>query len=97
MSKFRIEHNAGRMQLVPLKTNIEDTISADIDLMADWSNNERKYIINELLRFALTQDEDFQKHKTDTAAASAKAKPAPRPVTKPDAPATASASTGAQR
>jgi hypothetical protein len=64
MSKFKIEHGASKVRLVLLKTNIEDTISSDIDLMCQWSNNERKYIINELLRFALTQDEDFQKYKS---------------------------------
>lgn len=63
MSKFKIEHGASRVNLVLLKTNIEDTISQDIDLLATWSDNDRKYLINELLRFALTQEEDFQKYK----------------------------------
>jgi hypothetical protein len=63
MSKFKIEHGASKINLVLLKTNIEDTISQDIDLLANWSNNDRKYIVNELLRFALTQEEDFLKHK----------------------------------
>jgi hypothetical protein len=97
MSKFRIEHNASRTQLVPLKTNIEDTISHDIDLMASWSNNERRYVINELLRFALMQDEHFQRYKASGAATSASTKPVSRPTTKPEAPATVSASGGVQR
>lgn len=63
MSKFKIEHGASKVRLVLLKTNIEDNISNDIDLMCQWSDNERKYIINELLRFALTQEEDFLKYK----------------------------------
>lgn len=63
MSKFKIEHGANKVRLVLLKTNIEDSISNDIDLMCQWSDNERKYIINELLRFALTQEEDFLKYK----------------------------------
>ncbi|HMH15314.1 MAG TPA: hypothetical protein VK578_19600 [Edaphobacter sp.] len=63
MSKFKIEHGASRVRLVLLKTNIEDSISNDIDLMCQWSDNERKYIINELLRFALAQEEDFLKYK----------------------------------
>ena len=66
MSKFKIEHGASKINLVLLKTNIEDTISQDIDLLASWSNNDRKYIVNELLRHALTQEEDFQKHKTSS-------------------------------
>jgi hypothetical protein len=63
MSKFKIEHGASKVNLVLLKTNIEDSISNDIDLMCQWSDNERKYIVNELLRFALTQEEDFLKYK----------------------------------
>jgi hypothetical protein len=87
MSKFKIEHGASRVNLVLLKTNIEDTISQDIDLLATWSDNDRKYLVNELLRFALTQEEDFQKYKAslamsasrptgNTRATSAQAKPA---------------------
>lgn len=68
MSKLKIEHGASKVNLVLLKTNIEDSISADIDLMAAWSDNERKYIVNELLRFALTQNEDFMKYKAELAA-----------------------------
>jgi hypothetical protein len=63
MSKFKIEHGASKIRLVLLKTNIEDNISHDIELMCQWSDNERKYIINELLRFALTQEEEFLKYK----------------------------------
>lgn len=90
MSKLKIEHGASKVRLVLLKTNIEDGISADIDLMCQWSENDRKYIINELLRFALTQDEDFLKYKAGLAAnpsrAASNAKPAPAPSkTAPDA------------
>jgi hypothetical protein len=67
MSKLKIEHGASKVNLVLLKTNIEDGISSDIDLMAAWSDNERKYIVNELLRFALTQNEDFMKYKAELA------------------------------
>jgi hypothetical protein len=68
MSKFKIDHGASKVRLVLLKTNIEDSISNDIDLMCQWSDNERKYIVNELLRFALTQDEEFQRYKASAAA-----------------------------
>lgn len=84
MSKFKIEHGASKVNLVLLKTNIEDTISQDIDLLSSWSNNDRKYIVNELLRFALTQDEDFLKHKaslaTTTARPGSSTKTAPTPI-----------------
>jgi hypothetical protein len=95
MSKFKIEHGTSKVRLVMLKTNIEDSISNDIDLMCEWSDNERKYIINELLRFALTQEEDFLKYKasrssnpsrpsTETKTATLPVKPATEPGRKPD-------------
>jgi len=102
MSKFKIEHRASRINLVLLKTNIEDGISNDIDLLCQWSDNERKYIVNELLRFALAQEEDFQKYKTSLAANEARtassprsaaghAKSEPGSAAKPDAPTVAHA------
>ena len=72
MSKLKIEHGASKINLVLLKTNIEDGISQDIDLMCQWSNNDRKYIVNELLRFALAQNEDFLKYKAGLAAGPAR-------------------------
>lgn len=72
MSKLKIEHGASKISLVLLKTNIEDSISSDIDLMCQWSNNDRKYIVNELLRFALAQNEDFLKYKAGLAASPAR-------------------------
>jgi hypothetical protein len=68
MSKLKVEHGASKVNLVLLKTNIEDTISQDIDLMSTWSNNDRKYIVNELLRFALANEEEFQKYKASATA-----------------------------
>ncbi len=81
MSKLKIEHGASKINLVLLKTNIEDGISSDIDLMAAWSDNERKYIVNELLRFALTQGEDFLKYKAGLAAGPVRSPVNTKPVT----------------
>jgi hypothetical protein len=83
MSKFKIEHGASKINLVLLKTNIEDTISQDIDLLASWSNNDRKYIVNELLRFALAQEEDFLKHKVSLTTTAGRSTSSARPVPAP--------------
>ena len=80
MSKLKIEHGASRVNLVLLKTNIEDGISSDIDLMCQWSNNDRKYIVNELLRFALAQNEDFLEYKAGLAATPARSTGNAKPV-----------------
>lgn len=65
MSKLKIERGASKLRWVLLKTNIEESIAADLDLMCKWSDNDRKYVVNELLRFALAQSGDFQKYKLE--------------------------------
>jgi hypothetical protein len=70
MTKLKIEHGASKIRWTLLKTNIEEPIASDIDLMCEWSENERKYVINELLRFALGAAQDFQKYKAEHPAAS---------------------------
>lgn len=92
MSKFKVEHGASKINLVLLKTNIEDMISKDIDLMSSWSNNDRKYIVNELLRFALTQEEDFQKYKASISATATRSVSSTKPTLPPVKPAIETAS-----
>lgn len=68
MSKLKIEHGVSRIKRAKLQASIEHSVLNDIELFAEWSNNESNYIVTELLRFALTQDEDFQKFKSEHAA-----------------------------
>ncbi len=63
MSRLRIEKGASRVRRVPLKTTIDGTVADDVELMCKWSENDTSYIVNHLLRFALSQSEDFQRHK----------------------------------
>jgi hypothetical protein len=65
MNKLKIERGASKVRWVLLKTNIEESIAGDIDLMCRWSENDRKYIVNELLRFAVSQSGEFQKYKSE--------------------------------
>ena len=46
--------------------------------MAEWSDNDQNYIVNELLRFALSQEEDFQKYKAETRCESLSEQPIPK-------------------
>ncbi|MHB8390209.1 MAG: hypothetical protein ACYDBH_11595 [Acidobacteriaceae bacterium] len=93
MSKLKIEHGASKTRWVLLKTTIEEELSADIDALCRWSENDRKYVVNELLRFAITQAEEFQKYKVglptdaadsnrDAATVHADIKPVPTPTTR---------------
>ena len=63
MSKFKIERGISRINRVKLQATIEESIAADLALLGEWSNNEKNYIVNELLRFALSQDSEFQAYK----------------------------------
>ena len=63
MSKLRIAKRASRVRRVPLKTTIDGTVADDVELMCKWSENDTSYIVNHLLRFALSQSEDFQQYK----------------------------------
>ena len=90
-SQLKIEHGASKINWVTLKTNIEESIATDIDRMCEWSNNDRKYVINALLRFALEQSEAFQKYKaeleTESPKSSSEVKPVPvLPKAVPDQP-----------
>ena len=95
MSKLKLEHGVSRIRRAKLQSSIDQTVADDIESLAQWSNNETNYVINELLRFALAQEEEFQKYKGSSAANSArsavvpKASPGPiktisEPATKPD-------------
>ncbi len=68
MSKLKIDKGASRVRRVSLKTTIDGAVADDVELMCQWSENETSYIVNHLLRFALSQSEDFQKHKQSLAA-----------------------------
>ncbi len=63
MTKLKIEHGASKARWVLLKTTVEEPTAADIELLCQWSENDRRYVINELLRFALVHAADFQQYK----------------------------------
>lgn len=68
MNRLKLIHGVSRIRRAKLQSSIDQTVADDIELLATWSNNETNYVINELLRFALTQEEDFQKYKASLTA-----------------------------
>ncbi len=95
MSKLKVEHGVSRIRRAKLQFSVDQTVADDTEFLAEWSNNETNYVINELLRFALTQEEDFQKYKASAAvntartaattkSASTPIKPVSEPAAKPD-------------
>jgi hypothetical protein len=80
MSKLKIEHGVSRIRRAKLQASIDQSIAEDIQALADWSNNEPQYVINQLLRFALAQEEDFQKYKAGLAVSPAKPTGSIKPI-----------------
>jgi len=73
MSKLKIDKGASRIRRVPLKTTIDGTVWDDVERMCQWSENDTSYVVNQLLRFALSQSEEFQEHKQSARASAAPA------------------------
>jgi len=94
MNKLKIERGVSRIKRAKLQSSIDQSIANDIELMAEWSDNETHYIVNELLRYALAQSEEFQQFKAQRAAnpsrdvvskpASSREKASADPTSKPD-------------
>ena len=78
MSKLKLEHGVSRIRRTKLQSSIDQSIADDIEKLAEWSNNETNYVVNELLRHALAQEEDFQKHKASSAANAARSANSPK-------------------
>jgi hypothetical protein len=79
MSKLKLEHGVSRIRRTKLQSSIDQSIAEDIERLAEWSNNETNYVVNELLRFALAQEEDFQKHKASSATSITRPGNSPKP------------------
>jgi len=80
MSKLKIEHGVSRVRRAKLQASIDQSVADDIQALAEWSNNEPQYVINQLLRFALAQEEDFLKYKAGLAVSPAKATGSIKPM-----------------
>lgn len=83
MSRLKLIHGVSRVRRAKLQSSIDQTVADDIELLAQWSSNETNYVINELLRFALAQEEDFQKYKATAAPNSAQPASNPKPASAP--------------
>ena len=105
MSRLKLIHGVSRVRRAKLQSSIDQAVADDIELLAEWSNNEANYVVNELLRFALVQEEDFQKYKASSTASAIQAtgnsKAAPTsikavsgPAAKPDMTASSTATHG---
>ncbi len=70
MSRLKIEKGASKVRRAPLKVTIDGTVSDDLELMCQWSENDSSYLVNLLLGFAIAQSEEFQRYKAEQLATS---------------------------
>ncbi len=63
MRRFRINRNNTKEQKQLLQAKLETSLVDDINLLCKWSGNEKNYVIAELLRYALSQESEFQEYK----------------------------------
>jgi hypothetical protein len=63
MSRFKINRNNNREEKQLLQAKLDASLVEDVNLLSKWSGNEKNYVIAELLRYALSQESDFQAYK----------------------------------
>ena len=83
MGRFRINRNNAKEQKQLLQAKLETSLVEDINLLCKWSGNEKNYVVAELLRYALSQESEFQEHKKSLQQRGAIATPAPVIATEP--------------
>jgi len=63
MSRFRIAHNDRNTDRKLLKARIQATLVEDVKLLVRWSKRDKSDFVSELLRYALSQESEFQAYK----------------------------------
>ena len=63
MARFKIARNINKEQKQLLQAKLEASLVEEVTLLCKWSGNEKNFVIAELLRFALSQESDFQEYK----------------------------------
>ncbi len=63
MGRFKISRNNTKEQKQLLQAKLETSLVEDVNLLCKWSGNEKNYVIAELLRYALSQESEFQEYK----------------------------------
>ena len=68
MARFRIARNDTKEPKQLLHAKIDKSLLDDVSLLCKWSGNDKNYIIAELLRYALSQESEFQDYKQSLSA-----------------------------
>lgn len=63
MGRFKIERNTNKEQKQLLQAKLEASLVEEVNMLCQWSGNEKNFVIAQLLRYALSQESDFQQYK----------------------------------
>ena len=63
MARFKITRNNTNTDRKLLQARIETALVEDVNLIVKWSNRDKNEIVAELLKYALSQEDDFQAYK----------------------------------
>jgi hypothetical protein len=63
MGHFRITRNNNKEVKQLLQAKLDSSLIEEVNLLCKWSGNEKNCVIAELLRYALSQESEFQKYR----------------------------------
>lgn len=63
MSRFKITRINNKEEKQVLQVKLEASLAEEVNLLCKWSGNEKNHVVAELLRYALSQEADFQQYK----------------------------------
>jgi hypothetical protein len=63
MGRFRITRNNNKEEKQLLQAKLDSSLIEEVNLLCKWSGNEKNCVVAELLRYALSQESEFQKYR----------------------------------
>ena len=63
MARFKINRNTSKEEKQVLQVKLDTSLVEEVNLLCKWSGNEKSYVVAELLRYALSQETDFQEYR----------------------------------
>ncbi len=63
MARFKLTRNIEAEDKELFQVKLPKSLITDLNLMVTWAKRERTDVVTEMLRFALTQEADFQRER----------------------------------
>lgn len=63
MARFKINRINNKEGKQVLQVKLDASLVEEVNLLCKWSGNEKNYVVAELLRYALSQESDFQEYR----------------------------------